>query len=152
MRRPLPFSIALVVLATVALSEAGPKEEVTQAAQEWVQIWTSGTADALAAYYTEDAQFFPSATPFRVDGRAAIHGNWTAFFAAFPQRRLLLRQESINAYGESAATWTGYYQAVATDRAGKVTSLLGRYSIAWVKQGGRWLIVHQHVSPFSMAP
>jgi ketosteroid isomerase-like protein len=83
---------------------------------------------------------------FRVDGRSAIQGTWSGIFAAFPTRRLALRHESVQGFGDTAGVWNAYYQAVVTDRAGKATTLVGRFSATWVKQAGRWVIVHHHFS------
>jgi ketosteroid isomerase-like protein len=67
-------------------------------------------------------------------------------FAAFPTRRLALRHESVQGFGDTTGVWSAYYQAVVTDRAGKATTLMGRFSATWVKQAGRWVIVHHHFS------
>jgi len=152
MRRIGGLLTVLVVLGSATGIEAGAREEVTQAAQQWSEAWHAGNVDAITAFYAEDAQMFSALGSFRLDGRPSIQANWTGFFGSFPTRRLVLRHESIQSYGATAATWTGYYQVMATDRGGKTATLLGRYSSAWVKQDGRWVIVQQHISSMPPTP
>jgi uncharacterized protein (TIGR02246 family) len=143
----LRFLFVLLILFGISQAAwAGAKEEVAQAAQEWRQAFLAGNAEALGALYAEDAQAIPALTPFRLDGRAAIQALWAGFFQAFPTRGVVLRQVSIQTYGDVVGVETGYYQTMAVDRAGKVTNFLGRYSVTRVKQGGRWLIVEGHLS------
>ena len=138
--------VAAVVLGHLGPAGAGARDEVAQVAQEWVQAWHAGNVDGITAMYADDAQYFSSLSVFRVDGRPAIQGTWTGLFAAFPGRRLALRHESFQAYGDAVGVWSAYYQATVTDRTGKVTTLMGRFSATWAKQGGRWMIVHHHFS------
>ena len=152
MRRMARLLTVLMLLGSPTWVEAGAREEVVHAAQQWSEAWHAGNVDAITALYAEDAQMFSALGQFRLDGRPAIQANWSGFFGNFPTRRLVLRHESVQGYGATAGTWTGYYQVTATDRAGKVTTLVGRYSSAWVKEGGRWMIVQQHISPMPLSP
>jgi uncharacterized protein (TIGR02246 family) len=138
--------VVMLVCSASGLAEAETKEEIAQAAREWVQAWTAGTIDGISAMYADDAQYYSSLSLFRIDGRPAIRNVWAGIFAAFPTRQLALRHESVQAFGDSTGVWNAYWQAVVTDRAGKVTTVLGRFSTTWVKLGGRWVIVHQHFS------
>src|SRR5262245_16408009 len=138
--------VVLMVFGACGWAEAGPKEEVAQAAQEWVQAWTAGTIAGTSAMYADDAQYSSSLSLFRIDGQPAIRNTWAGIFGAFPTRQLALRHESVQAFGETTGVWNAYWQALVTDRSGKTTTLLGRFSATWVKQGGRWIIVHHHFS------
>jgi len=70
----------------------------------------------------------------------------------FPKHTLVFRQPSTRVYGDTTAVDNGYFHAMLVDAKGQATTLLGRYSITYVKQGGKWVIVTLHGSRLPVSP
>lgn len=129
---------------------AGEHEEIASNRQQSLQALQAGNIEALSAMYAEDAHYTPATSPFRREGREEIRAFWAGFLQASSARRLTLRQVSVRVYGTTAVE-TGYFDFTGMDRAGTVTNISGRYSTTWVKLGGKWMVVDQHVSQLPFA-
>ncbi len=57
------------------------------------------------------------------------------------------RHSEVEVYGNMFAVETSYTTGSSTSRAGTIMPHRNRATRIWIKQGGRWKIVHQHYSP-----
>jgi uncharacterized protein (TIGR02246 family) len=141
----------LVALGIASAATAADLEEINKQRELWGQAFVDGNVDAIVAQYVDDATYFFSGNPFRVDGKDAIRSVLMATFAAFPTRRVVDRQPLTQIWGTTAVE-TGYATVTLVDRGGKATTIHGRYTVTRVKRGDRWLIVGFHSSVLPASP
>ncbi|MBI3625143.1 MAG: DUF3225 domain-containing protein [Candidatus Rokubacteria bacterium] len=142
------FTAVVFLLLLVQMAQgawAGPHEEVAQAARERAAAFREGNAEAVSAFYAEDAHYFFSGTPFRVEGREAIRAYFVRWFEDFPTRRVVARHSVTRVYGTTAVI-TGYRELTLVDRTGQAKTNFGWFSHTWVKLGEKWLVVQHDAS------
>ena len=123
---------------------ADPLKEVAEVVAPRAKAYVTGDVEGWTAVYADNATFYSSLSPFRIDGKAAIRSYFADYFAQYPNRKYVLRQNTLRAYGDNLVVANGYYELVQTDRSGKTAILPGRYSVVFAKLNGRWQIVDQH--------
>ena len=129
-----------------APSLADPLKEIAEVAAPRAKAYSAGDVDGWTGAFADNAVFFGSFSPFRVEGKPAIRAAFSEHFTQFTNRRYYLRQSQLRPYGDSLAVADGYYEIVLTDRSGKTTEQYGRYTAVWAKLGGRWQIIQQQNS------
>jgi len=148
MRKSIAMLFALSLVALAADLRAGPVEEVAQIAAPRGKLFEEGTAEAYSAPFADNAVLTSSLSGPRIEGKDAIRAYFAQLFQLYPGRRLFTRQSVARAYNDDLVIQNGYFVTYWTDQKGDVTQLELRGSVVWVKVGGRWQIVEQHVSRF----
>ncbi len=121
---------------------AGAEEEVRQVLSERIKAIQEGNAEAVDAFYAEDAQRFTAGSPFLIDGREALQASYAGLFRAFPTVQISdIHHLSIRVYNGTTAISSGYYTLTLINKAGKARRSRGRFTFTRVKVDGRWLIV-----------
>ncbi len=146
MKKAIAGLFASCLLATAA-AWADPLKEMAEVAAPRAKAYMAGDLDGWTGAYAENAVFFGSDGPFRVEGKAAIRAAISEHFNQFPNRRYFLRQPIARAYGDSLITADGYFELMLTDRAGKHIVQYGRYTVTWAKLDGRWQIIQHQNAP-----
>ena len=136
----------LASLLFVAPCWADPLKEIAEVAGPRAKAYSAGDVDGWTGAYADNAVFFGSFSPFRVEGKPAIRAAFGEHFSQFTNRRYYLRQAQLRPFGDSLAVADGYYEIVLTDRSGKTTEHYGRYTAVWAKLNGRWQIIQQQNS------
>ena len=134
-------------LLVVTAAWADPLKEMAEVAGPRAKAYTAGDLDGWTNAYAENAVFFGSDSPFRVEGKAAIRAAITEHFNAYPGRRYFLRQSNARAYGDNLIVVDGYFELILTDRSAKRTVQYGRYTATWAKLDGRWQIIQHQNAP-----
>jgi uncharacterized protein (TIGR02246 family) len=135
--------------ATVAgPADAAPVRAAIEVAYAgFVSALTRGDADALAAYFTEDAVLaYPGMKGF-VTGRVAIRDYWAARFQSVRFLEAAIVPAEVRVDGDLA--WeTGTNRLVVKSGDTAPATRTARYLVAW-KRGadGRWLIQADAVVP-----
>jgi uncharacterized protein (TIGR02246 family) len=129
----------------------GAAEEIAKLRDQLAKAFTAGDVDAIGALFTDDTQFFGALNPFRMDGKEAVRAYFAGFFQ-LPTHTLVFRQPSTRIYGDTTAVDNGYFHTTLVDAKGQTTTLFGRYSTTYVKQGGKWVIVNLHGSRLPVSP
>ncbi len=79
--------LLLLLVATPAISRAGELEsEFASLLEAYTAIWNTHDGDALATFFTEDADLIMGSLP-RIDGRDAIGDWWGDYFARIDAAR-----------------------------------------------------------------
>jgi len=143
------LAIVASTLLLVAPAWADPLKEVAEVVAPRAKAYVTGDVDGWTAAFADNATFYSSLTPFRVDGKAAIRAYFADYFAMYPNRKYVVRQNTLRAYGDNVVIANGYFELIATDRGGKTVQDSGRYSVTLVKVDGRWQIVDQHNAPLA---
>lgn len=131
-------------LLVITPAMADPLKEVAEVVAPRAKAYVTGDVDGWTAAYAENATFYSSLSAFRIDGKAAIRAYFADYFSQYPNRKYVLRQNTLRAYGDNLVIANGYYELQQTDRSGKTETLPGRYSVIFAKLNGRWQIVDQH--------
>ena len=139
-------SLLLILCACAApgRNEASAQnEEVAAAAVAWRTAYDSRDPARIASQYAPEAVFWGTTAKTVAATPAAIF----EYFKDAPNRpnaRVTFGEQHIRTYGDVAAI-TGHYTFTDT-RDGKDISNPSRFSLAFQRQGGKWLIVQHHSS------
>jgi len=149
MRRSTKMAIAGSALTVIFLSlapaaSAGPKEDVAAAAASWATALGTDDPDKVLPFYSEDAVLWGTLSPTVRASRAALNDYFIGAFKVLPGLKVSFGDQLIRVYGGTAIN-TGYY-TFSYVKDGETKSLPARYSITYVKNGERWLIVDHHSS------
>ncbi len=135
---------ACLMAATPALAD--PLKEIAEVAAPRAKAYSAGDLEGWTGVFADNAVFFGSFSPFRVEGKPAIRAEFSEHFSQFPNRRYYLRQSQLRPFGDNLAVADGYFEIVLTDRGGKTAVQYGRYTVVWAKNDGRWQIIQQQNS------
>ncbi len=140
-------ALCFSILLTSGVSAwAGPVEDIAQISGPRLQALLDGNVDAYTAAYADNAVFHSSFTPFRIEGKEAIRAFFSGLFRMYPQRHVFIRQPITRAYNDYLVIQDSYATLNWSNEEGKTETYDTRGSTVWVKTGGRWQIVDQHVS------
>jgi uncharacterized protein (TIGR02246 family) len=113
------------------------KEEIQALETAWANADNSRDANALAAFYADDAVSLASNKPMLV-GNAAIKKDLEASMAK-KTKGSTLSYEVIDAFGcENYATEVG--KTIRKDSTGKIVST-GKYMAIWEKRNNKWICI-----------
>jgi uncharacterized protein (TIGR02246 family) len=110
------------------------------------RTFAAGDARTLAQMFTEDAQVADDSGSTL--GRPAIETRFQNYFAANPGIKIRLMVDSLRFLGPDMATEEG--RAIVTPATPGAAPETTRYSVIYVRQGGRWL--QSIVRDFAMEP
>jgi uncharacterized protein (TIGR02246 family) len=151
-RRLLMF--ALVVVTGVGLPAsttiAGPQEDVAAATANWARVFADNNPDTILPLYAKDAVLWGTLSPTVRSDPGAIKAYFAGAFNALPKATVKFGDQLIRVYGNTAVN-TGYYTfSYVMD--GESKSVPARYSLTFVKDGEKWMIVDHHSSAMPPAP
>ena len=148
--RILSGSLALVLLlgtVPVVWAQADPAKEVADIRLKAAQAGARGDIDGLLADVADNAVFTSARAGFRAEGKEAQRAFLTNLFQNYPTRQALPRHVTYRVFQEgNVVVVNSYNDQTFIGRNGKTSVLMQRISQTWVKTGGRWLLVDQHIS------
>jgi uncharacterized protein (TIGR02246 family) len=137
----------LVMVQTSRAAETSAEEvAIRQSARAFVEAFDEGRAEAVAALWTEDAEYIVGSTT--VKGRSAIARLYDQFFRAHPGSQMEINVESIQVLAPTVAIEQGT-TAVANSPNGPPSA--SAYTAVHVKQGDKWLMASVRESPAGMS-
>jgi uncharacterized protein (TIGR02246 family) len=122
-----------------------PEEEPPAVAERWAAAYSKGDLNALMRLYDEDARLWGTSSSRIRKGSRAIREYYTQVLQAFPGARLTLGETSPRRYGDAGVN-SGSYTLRRVSGNGTVTVTSARFTMTYVRRGGKWLIVDQHSS------
>ncbi len=136
----------LVICATFAASvlfqQVSPAAETTAAedairksAQDFVEFWNHGNAEAIAAQWTHDGEYISGHDSLK--GRKEIAKIYSEFFRSHPASKMDVKIESIRVIAPTVAIEQG--TASVSDNPNGSSSA-SSYTAVHVKQGVKWLM------------
>jgi ketosteroid isomerase-like protein len=154
MTRKVGWAAVLLVLCwysgrATALPSGGGREPDFKALQAEVdEAWGSLRAENAGKYYVKGPHnVFFDVAPFRYENWAAYQQGAQKLFLD-PSRSLKITgkgDDRITRSGDTA--WVTRTCHIAAEmKEGKPIELDCRHTVIWVRQAGRWLIAHEHVS------
>ena len=136
----------LTCLALLGAVACGPppgsatdaKRAIDAANANWPRLTSTGHADSIAEFYTQNAVIMPpNMAPTR--GKEAIRAFFATVNAVKPT--LTLRADSVWVSGRSAVEVGRWHWAWgATRPPGTPAADSGKYLVRWVNEGGKWLM------------
>ncbi len=146
----LVCALSLATIGGRASSET-PTSQCTHdeaAAFDVVDSWRlalmSGSADAVADIYAEDAVLIPSATASPLVGRDEIRAFFTEFLARHPLPVIAMRSH-MRTCDRAVEAGTATYRITGV-RKGTRMFVTGRYKVELSYRDGRWLIGQQQLA------
>ena len=141
--RPLPGLVPLLAVALACQppdTSAAAKQAIDAANANWPRLTSTGHADSIAEFYTQNAVIMPpNMAPTR--GKEAIRAWFAELNAVRPT--LTLRADSVWGSGPAAVEqgrWHFAWPAGATRPPGAPAVDSGKYLVRWVNDNGRWLM------------
>ncbi|MGF0171210.1 SgcJ/EcaC family oxidoreductase [Streptomyces sp. Marseille-Q5077] len=146
---------AVVAVGTVAAGAAvaGPgwgdgkpgKKQIAGLFDQWNRTLQTGDAEKVADLYASDAVLLPTVSNEVRADHAAIVDYFEHFLANKPVGKKI--ETHINVLDNNSAIDAGTYQFTLTDpETGEKRVVEARYTYAYEKRGGEWLIVNHHSS------
>lgn len=148
-------TILLGISASLASAVAGPDtpvrscqeashSEITAHLDRWQRAVATGDADAIAAFFTDNAVLLPAVSEAPRHGKVAIR----AYFAEFAGRHplpMITTRSVMTGCGMATEMGAVRFQVTGT-RKGTRMFVGGRYSTVLTEIDGRWLIAQQSLS------
>jgi ketosteroid isomerase-like protein len=100
--------------------------------------------NALSDYFSENASRFSQGQAYRTSGRADLLRELENWISQGELRSYQMLDPQVEVVGDTAVLT--YYFTVAEVRGGKDYKRAGKVSLVFVKQGGKWRVLHEHVS------
>ena len=153
-RRILTTSLMLIIIlsglaqATSADTKQAPDAEFKSLIDRYYAAWSSMNLDNAAQFYAKDADLiFFDIAPLQYKGWEEYkEGVKKNFFATITSGKLTPNNDlKVIRQGDMACTIVTFHLS-ATPKAGGSMELDARHTAIWEKRGGKWLIVHEHVS------
>ena len=144
------LALAVVLLPLGSVASAGSKEDVSAATSEWGQVLGEDDPDKVLPLYADDAVLWGTLSPMVRADRAALRDYFVTAFRVLPGLKVTFGDQLIRVYGNAAIN-TGYY-TFSYSKDGEVKTLPARYSLTYIKNGERWLIVDHHSSAMPAVP
>ena len=143
----------LVCVFALSLSSlAAPKKTAAAGApdkaylQKILDGWSSLNPDSMGQYYDQGQYNFFDIAPLKYNNWAEYQPGVTALLKGFKSLKLTLNDDA-QVHTDGNLTWsTATVKEDAVTSAGKHEMATLRWTLIFEKQGGKWLIVHEHMS------
>jgi ketosteroid isomerase-like protein len=146
--------LVAVVLATLSFAArafaADAKAEVTDLEHKCAAA--TNIDELMACYDNSDALVvYDIGTPREFDGPKAVRGDFQNFLAN--EKNPIIEFVSLNVVTDGKMALANSVQHyTATDKSGKPVDMTFRVTDVWRREGGKWKIIHTHVSfPIDLA-
>lgn len=146
MRAVLPSLLIVLLSACSTIGNVSPEtssREVAAATDVWRAAYDSRDPNRITALYAADAALWGTTLKAIATTPVAV-AEYFKDAPARPDARVVFGEQRIRVYGDLALN-SGAYTFVGV-RDGKPTSSPARFSLAFRKQEGKWLIVDHHSS------
>ena len=124
------------------------EREFTRLIQRYYDAWNTLDAEKAGEFYAKDADLvFYDIAPFEYHGWTEYKaGVKKTFFEKMTSGKLTPNHDLRVARRGDVAWTTVTFHLSAVLKAGGTMEIEARHTAIWVKRGGRWLIVHEHLS------
>jgi uncharacterized protein (TIGR02246 family) len=147
---PATDAAAEAPAADAAASAPAGHADIQAALTNYITVFNSHDADALAALWSENAVHVDKETGERTEGRAALVEDFRALFAASPEIMLAGEVSGVRMISDGVAMVDGEATTVTADAQPSTST----FSAILVNQGGKWLLdsVHETDVPAPVTP
>ena len=145
--RKVVLALLICALAGPAAAKGKDETELKDMVGKVDAAWSTLNPDNVAVYYAKDANlaFFDMA-PLKYSGWTAYDQGVRGMFSAFESLKLTVGDD-LQATRRGDVAWTtGTVHASVVHKGGSPMEMDARQTLIWEKKGGKWLIVHEHMS------
>lgn len=146
----LAFAVLVLAGCQTMPSPEGTKSEVQAATQAWVAAFNSCDATKAAELYHPQAVLWGTYAPTIISTPTGIRQYFERVCSSSPPPKVTLGEQLIRVFGDTAVNSGSYAFAVVIQ--GQPRSLAARYSFAYRKSSGQWLIIDHHSSALPAPP
>jgi ketosteroid isomerase-like protein len=160
MNTKAPFKLALaaaaimmIVLAGSAQMKKAPAKTALEAEfkamiDQYYAAWSTLDPDKAAMYYAKDADLvFYDVAPLKYNNWGEYRAGVIKAFTETMSSGKLTPNDDLKINRRGNVVWTTLtFHLSAKPKAGGAMELECRHTAIWEKRGGKWLIVHEHVS------
>ena len=146
-----------VLLSAVALSACQllprteeARAEVATASQQWATAFNECNSSKAAALYDNAAVLWGTVSPSIITSRAGVAQYFERVCSANPKPKVVFGEQQIRVYGDIALNSGTYTFTVFP--AGQARQFPARYSFAYQKHEGQWLVIDHHSSALPAPP
>ena len=137
----------MMVVASISLAHAGPKEDAYQVVAKWGKAFTDGDVDAIAKCYAPDASMIGTAGKVVLTKPEQIHSYFDGAFKSFDKPRTVALDSSEAVLVDDNTVVIAGFDTITGTRDGQQITSKGRLTFVVAKRGADWMIVHLHRSP-----
>ena len=143
-RASLTLIAALLAACQTAPAPETAKSEIMAATQAWVAAFNACDAGAAGALYHPEAVLWGTVAPTIISTPVGIRQYFERVCSASPQPKVAMGEQLVRTFAEVGFN-SGYYTFTVFP-GGQARQSPARYSFAYRKTDGRWLIVDHHSS------
>jgi len=145
-------TLFVIGMFATAVAMADDADDVSAAVQKYFDSLNSGDVDAWVQLFAEGHTTFAGGgglleTSTSLEEQRRIR---QAGVDSGLARNLQTRNIEVQIYGDSTAVATNYVVGTLTPAGGTPQLVLRRRTAVLIKQGGRWKIVHRHISSLTL--
>ena len=119
---------------------------VEAARQHWASAFNACDMPTLLALYDPAAVLWGTTSAVLIDTAEGMAAYFQRTFAARPAPRVQMGEARVRLLGDGVALCSGAYTLHLSSEAGEPRALPARFSLAYRRTGGQWLIVDHHSS------
>ena len=144
----LPVMLYGSALAKPAATKQAPEAEFKALIDRYYAAWSSMNPDNASQFYAKDADLiFYDIAPLKYNGWAEYKEGVKRDFFDLMSSAKLVPNNDLKVTRRGNIAWTTLtFHLSAKPKAGGSMEIDARHTAVWENRGGKWLIVHEHVS------
>ena len=139
--------LAVILISSVSLAHAGPKEDARQVVANWGKAFTDGDVDAIAKLYAPKALMIGTMGKVVLTKPEEIRKYFEAAFKSIDKPRTANLDSSEALVVDDNTVVIAGFDTITGTREGQQIIAKGRVTFVVAKRGPDWMIVHLHRSP-----
>lgn len=140
------FLTAMMLVATVSLAHAGPKEDAYRIVEKWSRAFTDADVDAIAKLYAPDALMIGTLGKAVLTKPEQIRSYFEVALNTNKPRTAILNSSEALVVDDNTVIISGF-DTVTGVKDGQTIIGMGRVTFVIARRGSDWTIVHLHRSP-----
>jgi|SRR5947209_9236667 len=146
-RHPHGVSSKSVVKSSSKTNRTSDDAEFKRMLDEFYAAWSTLNAENAARFYARDADLvFFDIAPLQYHGWAEYANGFKQVAQSFSSIKLTSNNDAKVTRRGNVAWTTATFHVTGAQKNGQAIDLTCRHTLIWERRGGRWLIVHEHVS------
>lgn len=140
------FLTMVVLMFSISLGHAGPKEDAQQVVAKWSKAFTDGDVDAIARLYAPDALMIGTLGKVVLTKPEQIRQYFDVALNRDKPRTASLDSSEALLIDDNTVVIAGF-DTITSTKDGQQIAAKGRVTFVVARRGTDWLIVHLHRSP-----
>jgi len=148
MKRLLIAALVLTMLCLPALAQKKGADDFNDLIKRYYTAWSTLNPDNASVFYAKDADLvFFDIDPLKYTSWQQYHDNFKNNVAPGFSSLTITPGKDLKVMRKGNITLTTLtFHLSAKQKDGTPIEFDGRHTAVWEKRGGRWLIIHEHVS------